>query len=79
MKKFNGKQIDLLAIDTEGFDFEILKMLPLGEMNPEVIIYEEEHFDEDTKHACRAYIEKHGYSYHRAGRDVYATKIGLAI
>ncbi|RZS94854.1 FkbM family methyltransferase [Cecembia calidifontis] len=79
LKKFNGKQINLLAIDTEGFDFEILKMLPLGKMNPEVIIYEEEHFDEDTKHACRSYIEKHGYSYHRAGRDVYATKIGLII
>ncbi|MFD2201472.1 FkbM family methyltransferase [Shivajiella indica] len=74
LKKFNGKKIDLLAIDTEGFDFEILKMLDLKSINPSIIIYEEEHFDEETKKACRKYLESHGYSYHAVGRDVYAKK-----
>ena len=74
LHKFEGKKINLLAIDTEGFDFEILKMLPLKSMNPEVIIYEEEHFDPETKNACRSYLESLGYTYHQAGRDVYATK-----
>jgi FkbM family methyltransferase len=74
IKKFGDNKIDLLAIDTEGFDFEILKMLDLKSMNPAVIIYEEEHFDEDTKNSCREYVESQGYSYHKAGRDVYAKK-----
>ncbi|SMD41892.1 methyltransferase, FkbM family [Aquiflexum balticum DSM 16537] len=74
IKKFDGKKIDLLAIDTEGFDFEILKMLDLKAMNPEVIIYEEEHFNEKTKEDCKGFLIGLGYSYHRAGRDVYATK-----
>jgi FkbM family methyltransferase len=74
IKKFGGKNIDLLAIDTEGFDFEILKMLDLKSMNPTVIIYEEEHFDEETKKSCKEYVERQGYSYHKAGRDVYAKK-----
>ncbi|EKB50607.1 FkbM family methyltransferase [Cecembia lonarensis] len=74
LEKFQGKKIDLLAVDTEGFDFEILKMLPLDKMNPKVIIYEEEHFDMDTKNACQSHLESLGYTYHQAGRDVYATK-----
>jgi len=74
MNKFGGRKIDLLAIDTEGFDFEILKMLDLRSMAPDVIVYEEEHFDEETKNRCKAYVESQGYTYHRAGRDVYATK-----
>ena len=74
MKKFGGKKIDLLAIDTEGFDFEILKMLDLKSIAPAVIIYEEEHFDGETKRACKKYLESQGYQYHTAGRDVYAIK-----
>jgi hypothetical protein len=74
IKKFDGKKKDLLAIDTEGFDFEILKMLDLKSMNPEVIIYEAEHFNEKTKEDCKEFLMRLGYSYHRAGRDVYATK-----
>ncbi len=74
LQKFNDRKIDLLAIDTEGFDFEIIKMLPLEEMNPEVIIYEEEHFDAATQNSCKNHLESLGYTYHQAGRDVYATK-----
>lgn len=73
IKKFDGKKIDLLAIDTEGFDFEILKMLDLKSINPDVIIYEEEHFNEKTKEDCKEFLSTLGYLYHRAGRDVYAT------
>jgi hypothetical protein len=58
IKKFDGKKIDLLAVDTEGFDFEILKMLDLKAMNPEVIIYEEEHFNEKTKEDCKGFFNR---------------------
>jgi FkbM family methyltransferase len=75
IKKMGKAKIDLLAIDTEGFDFEILKMLPLEEMDPQVIIYEEEHFDKQTKQECKSYLEKLGYQYHQADRDVYAIKL----
>jgi FkbM family methyltransferase len=74
IEMFNGKKINLLAIDTEGFDFEILKMLPLEQMLPDVIIYEEEHFDKSTKDDCKKYLEALGYVYHQVDRDVYATR-----
>lgn len=75
LKKFENKKIDLLAIDTEGYDFEILKMLDLRTIKPEVIIYEEEHFDDETIKKCKEYLENLGYMHHRVGRDVYAKKV----
>lgn len=72
---FENKKIDLLAIDTEGFDFEILKMLDLKSIEPEVIIYEEEHFDIETISKCKKFLENLGYIHHRVGRDVYAKKV----
>ncbi len=74
LKYFEGKTIDLLAIDTEGFDYEILKMLDLGRISPEVVIYEEMVFDEETKKECRRYLENHGYSCQSLERDVIAVR-----
>ncbi|MDZ7633704.1 MAG: FkbM family methyltransferase [Bacteroidales bacterium] len=74
LKKFEGRTIDLLAIDTEGFDYEILKMLDLDRISPEVIIYEEVVFDEMTARECRGYLESHGYSCRSLKRDVLAVK-----
>ncbi len=74
LKKFDGKDLDLLAIDTEGFDYEILKMLDLNRIAPEVIIYEESVFDEKTAKECRDYLLSHGYSCQSIKRDVLAIK-----
>lgn len=74
LKYFESKPIDLLAIDTEGFDYEILKMLDLDRISPEVIIYEEAVFDEETRAECRGYLEKHGYSCQSLHRDVLAVR-----
>ncbi|WP_293013585.1 FkbM family methyltransferase [Mongoliibacter sp.] len=75
----DGEDLDLLAIDTEGFDFEILKMFDLSKIMPDVIIYEEEHFDQATKESCKNYLTEHEYVYHQVGRDAYAVKKGLKI
>lgn len=74
LKKFDGGDLDLLAIDTEGFDYEILKMLDLNRIAPEVIIYEEAVFDEKTAKECRDYLKSHGYSCQSIKRDVLAIK-----
>ena len=74
LKKFNKECFKLLAIDTEGFDFEILKMLDLGKISPEVILYEEVNLDAKTVRNCRKYLESHGYSCRATGKDVLAVK-----
>lgn len=74
LKKFSNTGFRLLVIDTEGFDYEIIKMLNLDRISPEVIIYEAVHFNENTARECRAYLESHGFSCRSIGKDVLATK-----
>jgi FkbM family methyltransferase len=78
MKKFGSREPDLLVIDAEGYDYEILKMLDLDRIFPEVIIYEEMLFDEKTAVECREYLRSHGYSCHSIKRDVLGVKEPLS-
>lgn len=74
LKRFGSDKIDLLAVDTEGFDYEILKMLDLDRISPDVILYEEVNFDPATAAECRSYLERHGYTCHTISKDVLATR-----
>lgn len=73
--KFGSDGFRLLAIDTEGFDYEILKMLDLNRISPEVIIYEEVNLDDETARECRSYLQAHGYSCRAIEKDVLATRL----
>lgn len=74
LKMFDKEGFQLLAVDTEGFDFEIIKMLDLDRVSPEVVIYEVANFDQKTALECRSYLEKRGYSCRTIGKDVLATR-----
>lgn len=52
---------DVLMVDTEGFDFEVLKMMHLPKLQPDVIIFEESHFDKQLKRECCTYLDDAGY------------------
>jgi len=78
MKNFEGRKLDLLVIDTEGYDYEILKMLDVKRISPEVIIYEEMLLDEKTAAECREYLRSNGYSCLPIQRDVLAVKEHLS-
>jgi FkbM family methyltransferase len=53
--------VDLVQIDTEGYDFEIIKLIDLDRLTPRLVIYEHLHFDADTRAACSAHMEARGY------------------
>lgn len=72
--RFNGNTLDLLAIDTEGFDFEIIKILDIQKLNPQVIIYEEANFDDDTKIECKNFLKALGYETKSIDKDGLAIK-----
>jgi len=74
LEKFGPGGFDLLAIDTEGFDYEILKMLDLKRISPEIILYEEVNFDDKTASECKAYLASHGYQCHTIRKDVLAIR-----
>jgi FkbM family methyltransferase len=61
VERYGLEKIDWLQIDTEGFDFEIIKMFNINITKPEVIVYENLHFSDDLKEECMVYLRNNGY------------------
>ncbi|MEZ4688203.1 MAG: FkbM family methyltransferase [Bacteroidia bacterium] len=40
LQQYTISRIDLLQIDTEGFDYEVIKMFDIGKTQPDAIIFE---------------------------------------
>lgn len=59
----NGVQkIDLLAIDTEGYDAEIIQTIDFSETRIQAILFETTHLSDEAKASCFALLAKAGYT-----------------
>ena len=56
-----GNTVNYFQIDTEGFDFEILKMIDFENMKPLIIKYESVNLSVRDKSAARQLLENQGY------------------
>jgi FkbM family methyltransferase len=72
LQKHGISKVDWLQLDTEGFDFEILKMLWATPIRPEIISFECEHLNRSDKIGCAKMLRKAGYNYISLGRDAIA-------
>lgn len=66
LKKYNVTHIDLLNIDTEGFDYTVIKSHDWS-IRPRVIIIEDHNFNPDQPHNSDVYSFLHGKQYRLAG------------
>ncbi len=60
--QYDLDNIDLLQIDTEGYDFEIIKLFDLVDQPPGVIVYEHAHLCSDDQSLCQQHLVEHGYT-----------------
>jgi FkbM family methyltransferase len=61
LDKYKIQELNLVHIDTEGFDYEILKMIPFKNVNIDLLIFEHKHLsDEDYKLASKL-LEINGF------------------
>src|SRR5262249_10318349 len=74
LRKPDGPRLDWLQLDTEGFDFEILKMLFETSFRPSVISFESSHLCRDDKLTCAAALRRQGYRYVTLDRDTIALR-----
>jgi FkbM family methyltransferase len=74
VKKFTLGTVDWLQIDTEGFDFEIIKMFNISVTKPEVIVYENLHFPDPLKEECMNYLRGNGYLCRSYGPNTLAMR-----
>lgn len=65
------RKIDLLLIDTEGYDYELIKSFDLADQHPRLIIYEHFHLSPEDRAACRLLLERHGYETMEEGFDTW--------
>lgn len=54
--------LDVLCIDTEGYDYEVLKLFDFQNTLPELILYESKNLSDADYQASKLLLEQHGYS-----------------
>lgn len=71
--------VDLLQMDTEGYDYQILRSIDLTVWRPRMIIYEHHHLSSDERRAARELMTTQGYLTFEHGLDTAAldsTRLG---
>lgn len=74
---------DLLQVDTEGFDYEVLKIAEIDKYKPALINYEHEHLSSGDRERSWDYLKRFGYqlfthegettAYHLESRPIVET------
>ena len=72
ISEYGIAKIDLLQIDTEGFDFEVLKMVDWAKFRPKIIRYEHESLSDEDRKAAWEMIQNLGYKLWRTNQDTVA-------
>jgi FkbM family methyltransferase len=66
---------NVLVIDTEGYDFELIKLWNVPRRKPEIILYEHKHLTTADQAACRQHLIENGYRVHPLDQDTVATLV----
>ncbi len=72
MKRHGLPRLDLLQLDTEGYDFEIIRGIDFSHLTPGMISFETEHLKPEELQACEALLRKHHYRICKFKRDAIA-------
>lgn len=55
------EHVDLIQIDTEGYDYEVVKLIDLRRLQPALVVYEHVHLSPEDRQACEQLLRGHGY------------------
>jgi FkbM family methyltransferase len=72
IEKYHIDKVDIMHIDTEGYDFEIIKLIPFARFKPAIIFFEFVHLTETDRIACRAHLAENGYTFLDLSTDTFA-------
>ena len=61
LRKHGFERVDLVLVDTEGYDYEIVKQVELGPGRPRMLIYEHCLLAPADREACRTLLAGAGY------------------
>ncbi len=72
LNKHNLPRIDVLQIDTEGFDYKVFKQFDFDKYRPSVINIEFVHLNTEEFNCLESDLDKHGYFFYKNGMDLIA-------
>jgi FkbM family methyltransferase len=72
LKEANGREVDILQIDTEGYDFAVLKMIDFSRLRPPIICYEHVLMSKAEQEESARLLCGHGYRLTRDNLDTIA-------
>lgn len=75
LAKHGVTHFDVLCIDTEGFDFEILKLVDFDRFKPEVVLFESKNLSDADYTQAKELLSRHGFHLYWERGDTLATKI----
>lgn len=62
-------ELDLLMIDTEGYDLEILRMFPFHQVRPRCVVFEMVNLSPDNQVESQTLLENYGYVFKKIPPD----------
>lgn len=65
-------EIELVQIDTEGYDYQVLRQIDFGRVSPAIVRYEHKHLSLADQDAAVALLVSHGYRIAREADDTTA-------
>jgi FkbM family methyltransferase len=72
LDKHAVKRVDILQIDTEGYDYNIIKMIDFTRIKPQIIHFESNYLNRAQKTDCLRLLNEQGYSCLTLGIDSIA-------
>lgn len=72
LKKHNVKKVNVVMIDTEGYDYEIIKLIDFNNISPDIILFENKHLLNQDHKACCELLETKGYKVYGEGGNTIA-------
>jgi FkbM family methyltransferase len=72
IRKHEIQKLDLVVIDTEGYDYEIIKLIDFDLIRPELIMFEYKHLSSGDYKECSCYLKNSGYELYCDSGDMLA-------
>ncbi len=67
------QRVDLLHIDTEGYDYQVLSQFDFNRYKPRVVLYEHKHLGSAARQQAEQLLRRHGYQLQPWAGDTLAT------
>ncbi len=75
LRRHAAGRVDLVVVDTEGYDWEVVRQIDLAATVPKLLIYEHFHLSPEDRVACRRHVASFGYDVKEEGFDTFCLSL----